>query len=66
MTEPMQAKADILQDEKRYHKGAMRKHRRALHNVNEQLAKLRAFCVEQGILLIESEGKPHGCTDRDN
>lgn len=56
-----QLQADLLTEEARLHKRAIRKHRAALHTCNDALAKLRAICEQHGIALIdESEGIPHG------
>jgi len=56
-----QLQADILTEEARLHKRAIRKHRAALHSCNDALAELRAICEQHGIALIdESEEVTHG------
>lgn len=58
-----QLQVELLFEEARLHKRAIRKHRAALHSCNDALAKLRAICEEHGIALIdESEGATHGET----
>ena len=56
-----QLQADLLKEEARLHKRAIRKHRAALHSCNDAFAKLRAICEQHGIALIdESEEATHG------
>ena len=59
-----QLQADLLTEEARLHKRAIRRHRAALHTCNDALAKLRVICEQHGIALInESEEVTHGSPD---